>query len=84
MNGGPSQMDLFDPKPILDRHHGENYFDKIAGGQVENPQSAGISCAVRSSFNDTEECGAWVSNAMPTLAQCVDDWPSFVRCTRQT
>src|SRR4051794_3259137 len=36
MNGGPSQMDLFDPKPLLDRHHGRPYFDKIAG-EVENP-----------------------------------------------
>src|SRR5687768_3055499 len=31
MNGGPSQMDLFDPKPALDKHHGQAYFDKIAG-----------------------------------------------------
>ena len=31
MNGGPSQMDLFDPKPMLEKHHGEPYFDKIAG-----------------------------------------------------
>ena len=31
MNGGPSQMDLFDPKPMLDKHHGKPYFDKIAG-----------------------------------------------------
>src|SRR5579859_7724752 len=40
MNGGPSQMDLFDPKPILDRQHGKPLFDKIAG-EVENPQNAG-------------------------------------------
>ena len=40
MNGGPSQMDLFDPKPELDRHHGEAYFDKIAG-EVENVTDAG-------------------------------------------
>src|SRR3954453_13263469 len=31
MNGGPSQMDLFDPKPALDRHHGEAYSDRLAG-----------------------------------------------------
>ena len=37
MNGGPSQMDLFDPKPMLDKHHGKPYFDKIAG-EVENIQ----------------------------------------------
>ena len=40
MNGGPSQMDLFDPKPELTRNHGKSYFSKIAG-EVENPQSAG-------------------------------------------
>ena len=31
MNGGPSQMDLFDPKPELTRNHGKSYFSKIAG-----------------------------------------------------
>src|SRR5215475_9395965 len=30
MNGGPSQMDLFDPKPMLDKHHGEAHVQKIA------------------------------------------------------
>ena len=40
MNGGPSQMDMFDPKPMRDKHHGEEYFDKIAG-DVENPFAAG-------------------------------------------
>ena len=30
MNGGPSQMDLFDPKEELTRNHGKSYFDKIA------------------------------------------------------
>src|SRR5712664_1717784 len=40
MNGGPSQMDLFDPKPALDKHHGEAYFDKIAG-EVEFIKDAG-------------------------------------------
>jgi hypothetical protein len=40
MNGGPSQMDLFDPKPELDRRHGQPYFDRIAG-ETENIGSAG-------------------------------------------
>ena len=31
MNGGPSQMDLFDPKEELNRRHGEAYFKEIAG-----------------------------------------------------
>src|SRR5919204_7060437 len=40
MNGGPSQVDLFDPKPMLDKHHGESYFDKIPG-EVEFIKDAG-------------------------------------------
>jgi hypothetical protein len=72
MNGGPSQMDLFDPKPELDRHHGEAYFDKIAG-EVENVADAGA--LMRSPFRFTQhgECGMWVSNALPHLAKHVDD-----------
>src|SRR3989442_644027 len=25
MNGGPSQVDLFDPKPALEKHHGQTH-----------------------------------------------------------
>jgi hypothetical protein len=72
MNGGPSQMDLFDPKPALDRHHGEAMFDKIAG-EVENARDAGS--LMRSSFKFARhgECGMSVSNALPHLAKQVDD-----------
>lgn len=72
MNGGPSQMDLFDPKPYLDKHHGQTYFDKIAG-EVENPQSAGALMRSPFQFAQHGECGMWVSKAMPHLAQRVDD-----------
>ncbi len=72
MNGGPSQMDLFDPKPMLDKHHGEPLFDKIAG-EVENARDAGT--MMRSSFRFAQhgECGMWVSDALPHLARQVDD-----------
>src|SRR5256886_12986777 len=72
MNGGPSQMDLFDPKPMLDKHHGEAYFDKIAG-EVENPQSAGALMRSPFRFAQHGRCGMWVSDALPHLARRVDD-----------
>src|SRR5579859_4970987 len=72
MNGGPSQMDLFDPKPTLDQHHGEKYFDKIAG-EVENPKNAGALMRSPFKFVQHGRCGMWVSDAMPHLAQQVDD-----------
>ncbi len=72
MNGGPSQMDLFDPKPILDKHHGQKYFDKIAG-EVENPASAGSLMRSPFKFMQHGQCGTWVSDALPHLAGRVDD-----------
>ncbi|MEZ6034077.1 MAG: DUF1501 domain-containing protein [Planctomycetaceae bacterium] len=72
MNGGPSQMDLFDPKPVLDRLHGQTYFDQIAG-EVESPQSAGSLMRSPFKFAQHGQCGMWISDAMPHLAKQVDD-----------
>lgn len=72
MNGGPSQMDLFDPKPELDKHHGESYFDKIAG-EVENVKDAGALMRSPFKFAQHGECGMWVSDALPHTAKQVDD-----------
>src|SRR5262249_52597823 len=30
MNGAPSQMDLFDPKPAIEKHRGESFVEKAA------------------------------------------------------
>lgn len=72
MNGGPSQMDLFDPKEELERNHGKSYFDKIAG-DVESPQAAGALMKGMYRFEQRGQCGMWVSDALPHLAKCVDD-----------
>ncbi|MBC7853779.1 MAG: DUF1501 domain-containing protein, partial [Pirellulaceae bacterium] len=72
MNGGPSQMDLFDPKPELDKHHGEAYFDKIAG-EVENIKDAGAIMRSPFKFARHGASGMWVSDALPHTAKHVDD-----------
>jgi len=72
MNGGPSQMDLFDPKPMLDKHHGSPYFHKIPG-EVENPQSAGALMRSPFRFAKQGQSAMWVSDALPHLARQVDD-----------
>ena len=33
MSGGPSQLDLFDYKPLLNKRHGEQLPDSVRGGQ---------------------------------------------------
>ncbi len=77
MNGGPSQMDLFDPKDELDRNHGKSYFEKIAG-EVENPGAAGALMKSPFKFARHGRSGCWVSDALPEFARHVDDI-AFIR-----
>jgi len=76
-NGGPSQMDLFDPKPMLEKQHGKPYFDKIAG-EVEFIKDAGAILRSPFKFQQHGRSGAWVSEVMPRLASVVDDL-AFIR-----
>jgi hypothetical protein len=71
MNGGPSQMDLFDPKPVLDQHHGEAYFDKVAADLTGPEQAGGL---MRSPFQFAQygKSGMWMSELMPHLASQAD------------
>jgi hypothetical protein len=65
-------MDLFDPKPALDKHNGEAYFDKVAGDVTSPAQAGGL---MRSPFHFAQygKSGMWVSELMPNLAKHVDN-----------
>lgn len=71
MNGGPSQMDLFDPKPLLDKHNGEAYFDKVAADLTTPEQVGGL---MRSPFKFAQygKSGMWISELMPHLGEHAD------------
>ena len=72
MNGGVSQMDTFDPKPELDRRHGEK-FDP-PGEHVEAATSVpGNLLKSPFEFKQHGQSGRWVSNVFPGLATCVDE-----------
>jgi hypothetical protein len=72
MNGAPSQVDLFDPKPMLDKHHGEPYFEKIAN-DVSSPKAAGGLMRSPFKFQQYGQSGIWVSELMPHFAKQVDN-----------
>ena len=72
MNGGPSQMDLFDPKPKLDQLHGTQHYKEIAG-EIENLRDAGSIMRSPYKFAQHGESGMWVSDVMPHVAKRVDD-----------
>ena len=72
MNGGPSQMDLFDPKPMLEKHHGEAYFDKVAA-DLTTPETAGGLMRSPFKFKQFGKSGTWVSDALPHFTEVVDE-----------
>jgi hypothetical protein len=70
MHGGPSQVDTFDYKPLLERDHGKPLpFDKPR--VVSAPTGNLLKSPFR--FARYGESGAWVSDLFPHVAECVDD-----------
>lgn len=72
MHGGPSQMDLFDPKPVLDKRHGEPYFDKLAA-DLTGPEDAGGLLRSPFKFAQYGKSGIWMSEVMPHMAKQADE-----------
>lgn len=71
MDGGPSQIDTFDPKPRLDKEDGQ----PIAIENVPETQFRIGNKVMKSpyKFKQYGQCGAWVSEIFPEVATCVDD-----------
>jgi hypothetical protein len=70
MDGGPSQVDTFDPKPRLDKENGKPFPSKVEPTQFDN---VGMTLASPWKFEQHGESGIPVSALFPHLARCVDD-----------
>ena len=71
-NGGPSQMDLFDPKPELLKRNGQPYPGKQ---KVEtlSPSSSGNLLGSPFAFRPAGRCGMLLSELLPHTASIADD-----------
>ena len=74
MNGGLSQVDSFDPKPMLDKYHGQ----PLPGGTVATERKTGTLLKSPFTFKKYGQSGIEVSEIFPYLGECVDDM-CFVR-----
>jgi uncharacterized protein (DUF1501 family) len=74
MAGGPSQLDLFDHKPLLARYEGQAIPDDVLKGQ-ELPFIERDAAVMASPFKFSRhgESGAELSELLPHLAEVVDD-----------
>jgi hypothetical protein len=70
MDGGPSQVDTFDPKPRLDREHGQPIKVKTHPTQFNNVGNV-LRCPWR--FRQYGQSGVPVSDLFPHIARCVDE-----------
>ena len=74
MAGAPSQLELFDYKPVLEKMHGE----PCPLSFVEGKQFAFISgrpnlLGPQANFKQHGQSGAWISDLMPHLSKHADD-----------
>ena len=72
MNGGPSQVDLFDPKPILSKFAGSAPSRDIVN-EIEFANEVGSLLPSSFKYSKHGKSGIEVSELMPHLSECVDD-----------
>ena len=69
MNGGLSQVDSFDPKPMLDKYHGQ----PLPGGSIATERKTGALLRSPFTFKKYGQCGMDVSELFPHVGGCADD-----------
>ena len=77
MSGAPSQIDMFDYKPVLDKHFDKDLPDSIRMGQRLTTMTSGqkrfpVAPSIFK-FKQHGRHGAWVSELVPHMASIVDD-----------
>ena len=73
MNGGPSQMDLFDPKPILNKMDGKPYPGNVEDIGNQSTADIGVMMGGQYKFAQHGESGMWMSDVLPHTAKMADD-----------
>ncbi|HWA97490.1 MAG TPA: DUF1501 domain-containing protein [Pirellulales bacterium] len=72
MDGGPSHVDTFDPKPALAKQHGKSIGD--AGSAKKSVAGASrVWFGSPWKFAQHGKSGLWVSDLLPHIARCADE-----------
>lgn len=71
MHGGPSHVDLFDPKPELTKHNGSDYSGDVHFSFVNRASKKLFGTPFQ--FAKHGACGTEISELLPNIASIVDD-----------
>jgi hypothetical protein len=69
LNGGPSQVDTFDPKPMLEKYHGQ----PVPTGNLKTERKTGNLLRSPFRFNRCGKSGIEVSEIFPRIGSLIDD-----------
>ena len=76
-SGAPSQLDLFDYKPLLNKMNGQDLPESIRGGQRLTGMTSGQAsfplAGTLFNFKQHGDSGAWMSDLMPYTSKVVDE-----------
>jgi hypothetical protein len=71
MHGGPSHVDLLDPKPELTKHHGTDYAGDVTFSFVNRASKKLLGTPFK--FAPCGQCGTEISELLPHTAEIADD-----------
>ncbi len=73
MAGGPSHLETFDPKPLLNKLEGQPRPKEFGEAKYQQIQGDAKLLGVRRTFKKYGESGIEVSDLFPETASCIDD-----------
>ncbi len=73
MAGGPSHLETFDPKPLLNRLEGQSRPKEFGEAKYQFVQSNAKLLGTRRTFRKYGQSGIEVSDLFPETARCIDD-----------
>ena len=71
MHGGPSHMDLTDPKPVLSKYNGTQYTEHVGFSSIKRATKVLMGSPFQ--FRQHGQCGTELSELLPHTAKIVDD-----------
>ncbi len=76
MIGAPSQLDLFDYKPLLEKRHGENLPESMLGDRLPSTSATQVTRPMVKplvKFRQHGQSGMWMSDLLPHMSQVADE-----------
>jgi hypothetical protein len=80
MSGGPSHLETFDPKPLLNQLHGQSRPKEFGDVKYQFISPTAKLFGTKRTFRKYGESGIEVSDLFPHLGQCVDDLAVIRSC----